>query len=669
MRRIVGLYFLFFSAFHLQAQLSEQQFLRPEATYAPSVVWKWNYGNVNREGINLDLEAMAATGLGGGLLRFSTDSLPADRVGPHSMEWKELVDHAFQQADRLGLKFTLQNPMGIGTNPATFKPSSFNDNPAVMKAEVDSLFLQGCKRLILQTFVHQPHPTPQPDLIKDDFGSCLNRNNTWFNKATDYFQYIRRCQYVLQSGLNVADAAYYLGEDSAHFQTPNHSFDILSLDALLQQTSVKNGRLTLPDGRDYRFLILPSVKTLSISTLRKVKGLLEEGLWVSASKPTNWSGQLTSNEQAEWRSIVEELWNNLPNGVYRFGSGRLYINMPSSQLVKDANLQPDFGYISSNPKASVGALHFRVGEDQVWFINNKRGQNETVLASFRVLGMQPEWWDPSNGQIRDLDIFRQHDEQTLIPFTLESCESGFVVFRKQLRKTVYDGLKKDGLFLISPNPDDCLQDTTVLAFDKRTEPLPETLISNGLRLFRSKGNYRLILPGGVLANTLVLKKDLPIYDLSTDWLIRFPDGGGTTSSYIMDTLKPLHPFLDPGVRAFSGTASWQRSISLTPYDLEGNHLILDLGHVAVLAEIYVNGHSAGICWKPPFRMEITPWLKPGVNQLDVRVTNLWVNRLKGDHERNTFENSKQNNQGSTLVESSLIRPVSLSIWKAMKKRD
>lgn len=158
----------------------------------------------------------------------------------------------------------------------------------------------------------------------------------------------------------------------------------------------------------------------------------------------------------------------------------------------------------------------------------------------------------------------------------------------------------------------------------------------------------------------------------------------------------MHTLKEFGVKYFSGTASWQRSFDLTPKDLIGNHLILDLGQVAVLAEIYVNGKSAGMCWKPPFRLDITNLLKPGENQLDIRVTNLWVNRLIGDEfltaenqydawgeikalpewyknnqpktgERITFVTWKQYDRNGPLVESGLVGPVTLSIWKALKQ--
>ena len=57
---------------------------------------------------------------------------------------------------------------------------------------------------------------------------------------------------------------------------------------------------------------------------------------------------------------------------------------------------------------------------------------------------------------------------------------------------------------------------------------------------------------------------------------------------------------------------------------------LDLGDVRELAEVFVNGKSAGVLWKTPFRADITALVKPGVNKLKIEVMNLWINRLSGD---------------------------------------
>jgi hypothetical protein len=59
-------------------------------------------------------------------------------------------------------------------------------------------------------------------------------------------------------------------------------------------------------------------------------------------------------------------------------------------------------------------------------------------------------------------------------------------------------------------------------------------------------------------------------------------------------------------------------------------MFLDLGNVQVIAEVRLNGRDLGILWKPPFRVDVTDTLKPGANELEVRVTTLWPNRMIGD---------------------------------------
>jgi beta-galactosidase/beta-glucuronidase len=87
------------------------------------------------------------------------------------------------------------------------------------------------------------------------------------------------------------------------------------------------------------------------------------------------------------------------------------------------------------------------------------------------------------------------------------------------------------------------------------------------------------------------------------------------------------------VKYFSGAAVYTRTVN-APADWfgQGARLWLDLGDVKNLAEVLVNGKSAGIVWKTPSRVDVTGALNPGANAVEVKVTNLWVNRLIGDRQ-------------------------------------
>ena len=90
--------------------------------------------------------------------------------------------------------------------------------------------------------------------------------------------------------------------------------------------------------------------------------------------------------------------------------------------------------------------------------------------------------------------------------------------------------------------------------------------------------------------------------------------------------------------------------------------MLDLGDVKNLAEVVVNGKSLGVVWKHPFRVELTDAVKSGENKLEIKVVNLWVNRLIGDaqpgiKQKITYTTMPFYQANSPLLSSGLIGPV------------
>ena len=117
------------------------------------------------------------------------------------------------------------------------------------------------------------------------------------------------------------------------------------------------------------------------------------------------------------------------------------------------------------------------------------------------------------------------------------------------------------------------------------------------------------------------------------WDVRFPAKSGAPESVKLDKLISWSDHPDSGVKYFSGTATYRKTFRVPPEALAaGRAVYLDLGKVAVIAQVRLNGQDLGILWKAPFRVEATAALRAGDNLLEVQVTNLWVNRMIGDEQ-------------------------------------
>ena len=105
---------------------------------------------------------------------------------------------------------------------------------------------------------------------------------------------------------------------------------------------------------------------------------------------------------------------------------------------------------------------------------------------------------------------------------------------------------------------------------------------------------------------------------------------------------------------------------------KGKKLELSLGELNDLATIKVNGKDVGVLWYPPYIVDITKFITPGENNLEVAVTNIWANRLIGDEQEERDFNWKRSGKGYYLTAfpdwflKNLPRPSSgrktFSIW-------
>jgi hypothetical protein len=285
-------------------------------------------------------------------------------------------------------------------------------------------------------------------------------------------------------------------------------------------------------------------------------------------------------------------------------------------------------------------------------------------ATFRSEDREPELWHPDSGEIERMLLYEvAGDRRVSLPLVLDAYGSVFVIFRDHqgVRAT---RVKRNGseIFpVMSPVSADA-QDGT-------------TLVSDGLRpVLRtpSTGTYVISLSDGRGTSVTIPKQDTPT--VMGPWKLVFPEGRGAPSSIAVDTLRSWTEFQDPGVRYFSGTATYETTFDASSTALpKGSTLWLNLGDVREVASVRVNGVEAGTVWKQPFRVRIDPLLKPGTNDLAIEVTNLWSNRLIGDAQpgaatRYTHTNIRKYTKDSPLLPSGLLGPVKIEIMYELPLR-
>ena len=529
---------------------------------------------------------------------------------------------------------TLAKPVTAAESfTADNKGSGWWTNPFALKPYGDVAFASGVNRFIIHTWPHQPWPGLRPGVTFGPWGINFTGHNSWFEQAQAWTDYLSRCQFILQQGRLQADVAIFTGE-----RAPNNGdnrehaesegipagidYDYLNTEVLAEAT-VKNGRIMLPSGMHYRLLVLPKSEMMTPELARKVRELVQAGALVLGAKPQR-SPSLVGYPacDADLRKIADEVWGQVDGKRVRqhaFGKGRVYHGLSIEAVLKADGLAPDLQW----SHGSLDWQHRQIEGDDFYFVSNCEKKSVATELSLEIDGKVPEFWYPDTGEIETCGVWRVENGRTIIPLELDPYGSHFIVFRKAGSPVVTE-LKGDG--------------ATVR-------------IANGkAQLVASKsGSFAVSTSAGTQS---IKVGDLPNPQLvSGPWRVSFPPKLGAPESAVFHELISLTDHADEGIKYFSGTASYTSDFEVSAAMVgKDKQVMIDLGRVEVIAELWVNGKSAGILWKPPFKADITALVKAGKNRLEVRVTNPWRNRLIGDEQKpQTMEWQKQGDKGFVLA--------------------
>jgi len=453
------------------------------------------------------------------------------------------------------------------------------ESPYTLKKIADYWFAQGVNRLVFHTSAQQPLDSKPGNTM---VGTHINRNITWAEQAKPFMTYVARVSYLLQQGSPVADLVYLLPEGAPSTMPfwgagllpappSGYDYDYVNTDILLHRMSVApDGRVTLADGMSYRVLVLPPTTQMTPEVLTKLHEMVAAGATIVGPRPTRSPSLLHyPDADAEVHALASDLWGDT-DGVTdtQHAFGK---GMTYWGLPLDDVLQrlklPQDFASSGTLDAPPVWVHRHTDDADLYYVANQSDVPRHIEARFRVSGKDVQVWRPMNGE-EEAVSYSSQSGSTIVPLQLAERESVFLVFRH------------------------------AAAAPSRIEPAaPERELAK----------------------------------LAGPWDVRFPANLGAPPSLRMDKLTSWTDSSDPGVKYFSGTATYTKTVQApASWFHSGERIYLDLGKVRDVAEVVVNGVSVGITWAPPYQVDVTDALKPGTNKLEIKVTNEWTNRQIGD---------------------------------------
>ena len=479
---------------------------------------------------------------------------------------------------------------------------------------IDLEFALGGNRLGIHTSVHQPVDRP-PGLSLGPFGQFFNRHETWAEMARPWLDYIARASWMLQQGRFVGDIVYFYGEEAP----------IVSLWGDKRVEGV-------PQGYAFDFAnaeVMLNRLSVENGMLATRTGMRYRVLYLGGS-----SDRMTLTALKKIRALA---------------------NAGAVVVGKRPGETPSLADDPAAWQAEADAVFGKAGETAPRALGQGRVFPSGSLGeAFAALKVAPD--------------FAYELEGTKLRYLHRQMKDGdlyFISNREARPVSVTAAFRVSGR---APEFWDAITGKVTPASykiaDGRTS-VPLALAANGSTfvVFRrpAKGTLR----------TVPEPTETTMQTLNGTWTLAFQPGRGAPASIIEKTLASWSDSADPGVRYFSGTGTYTTVFTMKGYK-PGRRYVLDLGDVRELADVSVNGKPLGILWATPFKLDVTKALKPGRNVLQVKVANLWVNRLIGDAQPNakqkyTFTVIPTYRADAPLRASGLLGPVEIRSVKGKQR--
>jgi hypothetical protein len=389
-----------------------------------------------------------------------------------------------------------------------------------------------------------------------------------------------------------------------------YQYDAINKDALIRLAKVENGRIVLPGGASYKVLVIPSTNNmvpdkygLSAALAVCLEKLVKQGATIIAgAKPEH---SLSWHDLKRNDSLVVAIAGRLwNNNAYQ---GKI-VQAPYKEATFDGlGLSRDIiikGTSNPDDANEIAYTHRKDSLCDIYFLSNQSSGKKELNLSLRVTGRIAELWDPVSGKITEVSNWDIVQERTELSISLEANGSVFVVLRKP-----------------------------AIVSSRHTVPK-------------------------------ALKK---VAEIEGEWTLKFdPLQGGPSQPVKYKQLQSWSASEDAAIRYYSGSVVYSKTFYWKNTVTVNKPVYIYFDSINNIATVRLNGKDCGIIWTYPFRADISPALKAGMNKLEVEVTNTWANRIIGDgllpeKKRVSFTTSPIKLTGKPLLPAGITGKV--TIWE------
>jgi hypothetical protein len=453
----------------------------------------------------------------------------------------------------------------------------FNTTLERIKVTGDQSNLSGVTHSILHGFNYSPIEAPFPGWIR--YGTYFNERNTWWPFMRLWTDYKARISYLFQQGEMQADIAVLhpladLASKFGYQRDPfprvtyppyvhyvweaihqnGHGCDYLS-EHLIQQSNISQGQFHY-NNRSYKALILIEVESMELATAKAIKRFADEGGKVIfiGKAPHISAGHI------DHQHLSQEITKTIAPVVKRYG----IVPAPGKDaLAWFKDIQQTYKltpYVRMDSIAfHVSQLYYKVGSrDVFYFVNYSAGKEHGFNARFNAKGV-PYLWDAETGKRFKLTP----SSDGTFPLHLGPAATQLIVFEEA-------GATQAGATQAGTTPAGSNQDA-----------------ANAVPAY--------IPPPGQPEHWIALEGP---------WTLHLAHVNGTSRTIQLTELTDLKS--RPDTKDFAGTILYQ---SVSPVNIKGSRIYLDLGHINDISELEINGMPLGTRWYGRHLYDITEALR------------------------------------------------------------